>query len=888
MKYKLIILLLIITVSVGICENFVPGQILIQFNQNCRNKIQIADIDGIAKTTVQSVDQLNQKWNVYKIEKLIRDPHPNELAQKFGLDLLYLLSFPTDKNVSMVVKDYESADAIEFAGPNLILPVDIVPNDPMYSSQWHLVKTQCPVAWDATTGDTTVAVMAIDQGVEYTHSDLQNSFLINNPEDINHNHRFDPVPVGQGGDLDGIDQDGNGYADDVIGYDFVSNDPNPIPEGSDDHGTLCAGVEVAETNNNIGVASFGWKCRQVVARAGYSGGVYIAQAITSLYYAVSRGVWAISMSFGGSTPYDPFNNAIQYAWQGGKVLTGSAGNEYSGGALRYPAGYNNVISCAASDAADHRSDWGGGQESNYGTWVDLAAPGTGVLTTDIGNGYEAPDGTSFSAPCVAGEALLLKAMFPTMTNDQCTTRIFQSCDTMPDVQYHAGNLGHGRINVAKAIYQSIRCNLRTTAFRLNDGNNNYPQPNEAVAMITTMYNELNYQNATNVSATLTCQDPNIIITKNTATFPNINAGVSQSCSADSFVFQVAANAIPHRVRFIVNIIASPPSLHTTDTVYVNVCFPRILLVDDDAGADYERWYKESIDSLKTLYRIWTVVTDGSPTQDTLLNYPVVVWFTGFDSLNTLTSTDQTNLTGYLNQGHNLFICGQNIGQNIETTPFYSNYLHAQYAVSNTGIVFMVGVPGDPIGGVYGDTIVTGGSGGAANAWSNDGIRPIGGAYGCFRYRNYSDTTVYGAIRYSGSYKVVYFGLPFEAIDHTPGRYIQKWEIMRRILNFFSEPLPGIEQEQPSIVNNYLKPSLNLSPNPFSSKTRIKFSQPVIGNAQVHIYNINGELVKSIATNSSIVLWDGTDQSGRKLVNGVYFCELKTTNGSVTTKAIVLQ
>ncbi|MBS4016566.1 MAG: T9SS type A sorting domain-containing protein, partial [Candidatus Latescibacteria bacterium] len=497
--------------------------------------------------------------------------------------------------------------------------------------------------------------------------------------------------------------------------------------------------------------------------------------------------------------------------------------------------------------------------------------------------------TSFSAPCVAGLALLIKSMYPTMTNAECTLRIFQSCDSMPDPQYLAGNLGRGRINVTKAIYQPIRCHLRTTDFRLNDGNDNYPQANETVALITTMYNDRGYLNATNISATLSCSDPDITIIKSTATFPTIEAGRTGNCSADSFVFHVAANFIPRRVRFIINHTATPASIRTADTIHLRVGNPRILLVDDDNGANYERWYKETIDSLKTFYRVWNTDTLGSPALDTLLAYPVVVWFTGLDSLNTLTTTDQNNLTSYLNQGKNLFICGQNIGQDIGSTPFYSNYLHASYVTTHTAQLYAVGIAGDPIGGVNGDTVVLGGAGGAANANSCDGIRPVGGAYGAFRYRNYADTTVYGAIHFSNTYKVVYFGMPFEAINHTALRYIQKWEVMRRILTFFNEPLPqGIEDTKIILPRTVTRPSINIFPNPFSNHTNINFNLPALQTAQINIYNIAGELVKSVTTNSSSIQWDGTDRAGNKLMNGVYFCELKTEHGSSVRKAVILR
>lgn len=901
MSNKIIIVVLLTLISltsaeflrgVGIANGnrYLLGTMIVKFKPEYRGKIETEVVDGIAKTNIPQIDQLNRQWQVYKVEKIISDPNPSELAKQYGMDLFYRFDFPESKDVMRIIKDYEKTGVIQYAEPDYIFQVDRIPNDPYYSSQWHLLKSQCALAWDGILGDSTVTVMIIDCGIDYNHDDLKYVYSINTAEDINNNRRFDPYPASQGGDFDGIDQDGNLYTDDVIGWDWISNDPNPFPNPGDDHGTNCAGIPIAHTDNNVGIASYSWGCRYVDARCGHSG--YIYNYLPALYYAVTRQVWAVSMSFGGSVYQQAYQDAINYAWAGGCVLMASAGNceTHPPGVLRYPACYQNVICVAATDQNDYLSDWPGPGQSNYGPFVDVCAPGTAVLTTDPNNGYGAWDGTSMSTPCVAGLAALIKSMYPRMTNAECTLRIFQSCDPMPDPQYAAGNCGYGRINATKAIYQPIRSNLKTIDFRINDGNNNYPQNNETVSLIITLTNERGYQNATNVSAILVTNDPDVTIIKNTANFPNINAGASQNCSADSFVFTVNANAVPHRVRFIIQKNANPPSLSTLDTIYVNICFPRILLVDDDEGANYEIYYKEAIDSLKTFYRLWTVTSAGSPPLETLSNYPVTVWFTGLDSLNTLTTTDINNLTSYLNLGNKLFICGQNLGQHIGSSSFYSNYLRASYVTNSTGILFAIGVPNDPIGGVYGDTVVLGGAGGAGNSRSNDGIRPLSGARGCFWYRGYPDTTIYGAIHYSGNYKVVYFGMPFEAINHSPLRYIQKWDVMRRILTFFGERLPGIEETEstrPTRVINTLY-TLSLSPNPFSERTTIRFPLPVTNNAQLNIYNLSGALIKTIKVSGSSINWDGTDQNSQKLTNGIYFCELKTPQGSLIQKAVILR
>ena len=127
-----------------------------------------------------------------------------------------------------MIAAYGQSPAVVYACPNVIRPVCDVPNDPRYSSEWHLAKIQAAGAWDVSHGDTNVRIAVVDQGIDYTHPDIANNVWINGPEDINGNHRFDPYAPPQG-DLDGNDNDGNGYIDDVCGYDFQDNDPDPMP-----------------------------------------------------------------------------------------------------------------------------------------------------------------------------------------------------------------------------------------------------------------------------------------------------------------------------------------------------------------------------------------------------------------------------------------------------------------------------------------------------------------------------------------------------------------------------------------------------------------------------------------------------------------------------------
>ncbi|MBS4015853.1 MAG: S8 family peptidase [Candidatus Latescibacteria bacterium] len=209
---------------------------------------------------------------------------------------------------------------------------------------------------------------------------------------------------------------------------------------------MYAGIATAHTNNNLGIAGVSWGSRYLAYRCGDNSMIYLNMAISAVVNAVSKSASAIIFGFGSSSFSTSFNNTIQYAWQSGCVLIGPAGT-YSSGQIRYPAGYDNVIAVTASDQNDYLTS-----NANYGDWIDLAAPGSNIFTTTI-SGYGLAYTTAASTACVAGQVLLLKSMYPNLTNAQIVAKIFESCDSMPDPLYAQGMLGYGRINVFKSLRQ---------------------------------------------------------------------------------------------------------------------------------------------------------------------------------------------------------------------------------------------------------------------------------------------------------------------------------------------------------------------------------------------------------------------------------------------------
>lgn len=861
-------------------EEHLAGQLIIELRPELRGQVSLVTEDGIALFGVPQLDELSHKWRVSEIAPAMCNPRPSAVAQKYGCDLQYLVQFDPDQDIAPVLADYAALDCVDHACPNGWMRLDELPNDSLLSRQYHHVNLGASFAWGVAKGKARVISCALDDGLDWTHPDILANLWINTPEDRNGNGRFDTLPYPTG-DVDGIDQDGNGYTDDVIGFDFVEGEPNPMPGGTDTHGTHCMGITNAVTNNTSGVAGAAWNCRTLVTRCGGGGGISIYAAIAGLYYGTPLGVWSFSMSFGSSSPYQPMADACQYAWDSGCVLYGSAGNEGQE-IRRYPACYNGVENVAASRQNDQKASW-----SNYGTWVDVTAPGEAIYSTvSRPNGsYASMDGTSMSCPLAAGVACWIKSLDSTLSNASAVQVMHNACDSMPDPLYAQGKLGAGRVSMANVVLPLYYCNLRVSGLRFNDPDaNGRPDPGETVSLIVTYSNASGWRNATNVSATLASVTPDVSIIKNTATFPDIPAGGSGNCSSDSFVFTVDPNSPPRRITLSLHVAASPEVAYP-DTNLVIVCGePRVLLVDDDEGQNYERYYTSALDSNGVLYHIFNVHSSGSPSAETLQRYPVVIWFTGDDSSSTLTTTDQASLQSFFGNGGKLMLCGQSIAQDLASYGFLQEWLHAEFVDDSTGRPYLPGVPGDPI--IDGDTMVLAGGGGANNARSSDAIRPVNGATGCARYRDYSDTACYAVIRYAGSYRLVFFSVAFEAVDHST-RYLQRWTVVKRVLQWFGERVPGIAEELLPLIDKrpYI---LHITPNPFAHQATVSFIAPASGTMELRTYALNGRLVASQTREAFLGERCSFRLDAARMANGAYVLQLVSPAGVIAQRTAVLK
>ncbi|MCS6976039.1 MAG: S8 family serine peptidase [Gemmatales bacterium] len=354
---------------------------------------------------------------------------------------LWTVMLPPGMSVASAIAAYSANPNVLYAEPDYVLHASRSPNDPRYTdgSLWGLhnygqsggtadADIDAPEAWDITVGSNSVVIAVIDTGVDYNHPDLAAN-MWRNPGEIAGN---------------GIDDDGNGYVDDVYGYDFFANDGDPMDENN--HGTHCAGTIGGVGNNGVGVVGVNWNVRIMALRfLGANGSGSTSGAVASLNYALDMGVKISSNSYGGGGFSQSFSNALDRARNLNHVFVAAAGNNGTQGAS-YPAAYpqDNIIAVAASDRNDNLASF-----SQWGNNVDLAAPGVSIWSTVRNNGYASYNGTSMATPHVAGVVGLIRAVDPNLGYQQVVSAILNNVDVKS--QLVGKVVTGGRLNAYRAV-----------------------------------------------------------------------------------------------------------------------------------------------------------------------------------------------------------------------------------------------------------------------------------------------------------------------------------------------------------------------------------------------------------------------------------------------------
>ncbi|MCB0328036.1 MAG: S8 family serine peptidase [Bdellovibrionales bacterium] len=318
-----------------------------------------------------------------------------------------------------------------YCEPNFVVATNALPVDPLYSNQQSLSSIETTVAWDTTTGSRDITVAVLDTGIDYTHPDLAAN-MWRNPGEIPNN---------------GIDDDENGFIDDVFGIDTSADSGDPMDNNG--HGTHCAGIIGAVTNNATGISGIAWNVKLMALKFLGSGGTgNIFSALSAIDYAIENDVKIINASFGGGYPSVLLEQTIERANAAGITLVAAAGNDGIDidSSPEYPAAFplENIISVAASDE-DENIAW----FSNYGEHsVDIVAPGSDILST-IPGGYARYSGTSMAAPHVTGVAALVLSERPELTPGQLRDNLLRS--GVRSTGYYGLVSSSSRLNARRAV-----------------------------------------------------------------------------------------------------------------------------------------------------------------------------------------------------------------------------------------------------------------------------------------------------------------------------------------------------------------------------------------------------------------------------------------------------
>lgn len=862
-------------------KQYLPGQIIVKYKNS---------LGAIEKNSALS--DFSSKYRIEKIEKAFPNKqfNPNLKSGEVNLASVAVLTVPLTTDIELLAKQISADPIIEYAEPNYLVAMDAVPNDPLYSQLQHLPQVKAPQAWEISKGDTSVVIAIIDTGVDWDHPDLAGA-IWRNPVEISDN---------------GIDDDGNGFIDDVRGWDFVTGvtsggypgedlnitDNNPMDFNG--HGTHVAGIAAGITNNSVGIASLVWSAKIMPIRIGYhtadgngSGSIlWMAQAFA---YAADNGANVANLSF-GTGDGTLVNDAARYAHIKGVVVCNSAGNGNAEGVGALGA-TSFALSVASVNESDVRASY-----SNFGVDVDVSAPGgdaLGILSTVVhpssfysNNLYTRFSGTSMATPLVASLAGLIKAHNPSMNPAQIIFQILGTADNIYSINpAYVGKLGSGRINAYRALTETAPMPLPKIVLKgysfyefVGDMDNNI-EPGETIGLTVNLENQ--WGDAINTSIALSTDNWAISITNPTANMDTIY-GISnlekstKSNNSNPLEFQIHAGELPEVIQLMLDVYADGYQISFGLQLPVN---PTVLLVEDNIGQAGFNEYSNALKNIGVVYRYWDRETEGSPSAEIMQKYSAVIWFADVYVHPYLESNDRANIGTYLDNGGNLFIAGMDFGFDMADPQgteyiasggaskiWYENYLRAKFVSDGTDYRTITGVTNDTIGNGLSFSFDT--------PWPSV-IDTLNGSKPVFKYPNNS----LAGIRYDGNYRLVY--LSFGSMESI-GSALVRQQILERSLSWMTgfkvnvnrvkdtedllNPIPvsATVSTRDSILNVYLAWSKN-NERPFQKLAMFEVSSniyegniPAANESCYYEFKIIVETNKGLVSDKSYTIKVGPD------------------------------
>jgi subtilisin family serine protease len=414
-------------------KNFVDGVVY----------FKIEDASGVVLPEYKGESEIRRVFKDFpEIASILSEVSANELVRPFKtpcpkVQKTYRLSFDKIEDADIVIRELSNIRYIDYSEKAPLYEIFMISNDSLIEDQYYLENVMAYEAWDIVSSDNRVLLAIVDDAVNIDHPDLADNVWIN------------PVEI-----EDGEDTDGNGYIDDINGWDAAGNNNDPRPSGFGGalmfHGTHCSGIAAAVTNNEVGIAGVSNNNVSLMGVKSSSFPFLMSNPAEGVDYAVAAGAEIVSMSFGGqAAAFETLENIINFGSEQGIIFVAAAGND-GDETVMYPAGWENVIAVGASNQADEL--W---EMSQRGEFIDLLAPGVDIMSTMHGGSeYSLQSGTSMACPLVSGAIALLKSHKPEASKAEIIYCLLAGCDDIDEINPDfLGKFGAGRMNV----YNSIMC-----------------------------------------------------------------------------------------------------------------------------------------------------------------------------------------------------------------------------------------------------------------------------------------------------------------------------------------------------------------------------------------------------------------------------------------------
>lgn len=528
-------------------------------------KVKSSHLQALKKATGNSLAGLSPQSGFMGAQQLLptrgvmtarSKSGPRRMTSSVDPGLYYRIQCTPGTSIERFVNELYSTGHFEVVEPEYVNKFLYTPNDPNVSNQYYLNTIRAIEAWNETKGNTNITIAIVDSGGDLIHEDLAGNLRT----------LADPP--------NGTDDDGNGWVDDSQGWDFVGettanlnvpgfagdNNPQLLAAGNAAHGVSVAGCAGGVPDNAKGVAGVGFNTKLLFTKHSADNepnGTSVYRGYEGIYYAALSGADIINCSWGGPNRSEIIQDLINFIAEDlGVLIVAAAGNSGVENPF-YPAAYDNVLSVAALAQNNTRAVF-----SNFGSYVDVSAPGVSIFTTAFGNAYTSTQGTSFSSPIVAGAAALVLDKFPTYSPQQVAEQIRVTSNSTTLYTANSamiGKLGFGVLDVYSALTK-VSPSVRATQPKLLNDNGSPAQAGQTGYLTMTFKNILA---ATSSAFEVSLEEvsPFITISKGTIRPGAIPSGGSLNNALAPFEIQIAS--------FVPDNFEIPITVHFKDGDYVD-------------------------------------------------------------------------------------------------------------------------------------------------------------------------------------------------------------------------------------------------------------------------------------------------------------------------------